>query len=185
MVEQLNDEGIEFPVATKHFGKIEEQNSININVFGYENKQFYPSYISKQHNEDVLNLLLMAKDEKKHYVLIKESDSLMFNKTKHKNKKRFCMHCLQRFSIDEIMSNHKVNCMVINGEQAIRMPQKGKNTLQFQNHHSCRYLSLFMPILRSLQKEYKGVSLIICIIYRQISKTYWLQLWLQSCLLLR
>ena len=25
--------------------------------------------------------------------------------------------------------------MVINGEQAIRMPEKGKNILQFKNHH--------------------------------------------------
>lgn len=120
---------------TKHYAKIEEQNSIDINVFGYEDTQFYPIYISEHNNEDVLNLLLIAKDEKKHYVLIKDFDSLMFNKTKHKNKKHFCMHCLQCFSTEEILSNHKVNCIVTNGEQAIRMPQKGKNTLQFQNHH--------------------------------------------------
>ena len=25
--------------------------------------------------------------------------------------------------------------MIINGEQAIRIPEKGKNTLKFQNHH--------------------------------------------------
>lgn len=84
MVEQLNYEGIEFPVAAKHYGKIEEQNSININVFGYENKEFYPICVSKQHNENVLSLLLITKDEKKHYVLIKNFNSLMFYKTKHK-----------------------------------------------------------------------------------------------------
>lgn len=72
MEEQLNYEGIEFPVSTKHYGKIQEQNSININVFGYENKEFYPIYISKQHNEDVLNLLLITKDENKRYFLIKD-----------------------------------------------------------------------------------------------------------------
>ncbi|CAH3176400.1 unnamed protein product [Porites evermanni] len=115
MLEQLNYEGIEFPVATKHYGKREEQNSIIIN--------------------DILNLLSIAKDEKKHHVLIKEFDSLMLNKTTHKNKKYFCTYCLQCFSTEEILSNNKVNCLVINGEQAIRMPQKGKKTLQFQNHH--------------------------------------------------
>lgn len=51
MIEQLNHVGIEFPVATKHYGKIEEQNSINISVFEYDNKQFYPIYASKQNNE--------------------------------------------------------------------------------------------------------------------------------------
>ena len=40
MVEELNYQGVEFPIATKHYDKIEEQNSINVNVFGYEDKQF-------------------------------------------------------------------------------------------------------------------------------------------------
>ena len=40
MVQELNYQGVEFPVAAKHYGKIEEQNSININVFGYENEKF-------------------------------------------------------------------------------------------------------------------------------------------------
>lgn len=35
MVQKLNYQGIEFPVTAKHYGKIEEQNSININIFGY------------------------------------------------------------------------------------------------------------------------------------------------------
>ena len=42
MVQKVNYRGIEFPDATKHYDKKEEQNSIKINVFGYENKQFYP-----------------------------------------------------------------------------------------------------------------------------------------------
>ena len=94
MVEQLNYDGIEFPVATKHYGKIEEQNSININVFGYENKQFYPIYVSKQNNKDILNLLLITKDENKRYVLIKYFKRMMYNKSKHKEKKHFCTYCL-------------------------------------------------------------------------------------------
>ena len=38
MVEELNYQGVESPIATKHYGKIEAQNSINVNVFGYEDK---------------------------------------------------------------------------------------------------------------------------------------------------
>ena len=34
MVEELNYQGVEFPIATKHYGKIEAQNSINVNVLG-------------------------------------------------------------------------------------------------------------------------------------------------------
>ena len=57
MVEQLNYEGIKFPVAVKQYNKIEKQNNININVFGYEDNQFYPMYISKEKNQNILNLL--------------------------------------------------------------------------------------------------------------------------------
>ena len=80
----------------------------------------------------MLNLLLITEGEKTHYVLIKDFNRSLFNKTKDKEKKHLCMHC---FSSEEILNKQKSNCMAINGEQAIRMPQKGKNTLQFQNHH--------------------------------------------------
>ena len=63
MVQELNYQGVDFPVSLKDYNKIEEQNNININVFGYENKQFYPIYVSKQKNEDILNLLLITADE--------------------------------------------------------------------------------------------------------------------------
>ena len=133
---ELNYQGIEFPVSTKDYTKIEVQNSINVNVFGYEDKQFYPIFISKQHNKDVLNLLLITEGENQHYVLVKDFNRMMYNKINHQHRKHFCMHCLQCFSTEEILTKHNENCMVINSKQAIRMPQKGKNTLQFQNHHS-------------------------------------------------
>lgn len=82
-----------------------------------------------------MNLLLITKDEKKYYVLIKDFNSLMLNTTKHKERKYFCMHCLQCFTSKDILSKHTTNCMVINDEQAIRMPKKGDNTLRFQNFH--------------------------------------------------
>ena len=126
---------MEFPVSIKHYTRIEAQNSININVFGYEDKQFYPIYVSRQNNEKVLNLLLIADGEKQHYDLMKDFNRMMYNKTKHKERKHFCVHRLQCFSTEEVLSKHKTNCMVINGEQAIRMPRKGNNTLQFQNYH--------------------------------------------------
>ena len=134
MVSQLNYQGVEFPVNVKHYSKIEEQNSININVFGYEEEQFYPIYISKKMNDKVLNLLLITKGEKRHYVLIKDFNKMMYNKTKHKEREHFCMFCLQCFSADKILEEHKSNCMVINGQQAIKMPEPGSK-IEFTNHH--------------------------------------------------
>ena len=97
-VEKLNYDNIEFPVSIKQYNKIETQNSININVFGYENKQTYPIYVSKEKFENVMNLLLISDDEKNHYVYIKNFNRFMYRKTRNKNKKHFCMHCLQCFS---------------------------------------------------------------------------------------
>ena len=59
----MNYEGIEFPVTIKQYNKIETQNSININVFGYENKEPFPIYISKEKFENVMNLLLITVNE--------------------------------------------------------------------------------------------------------------------------
>ena len=38
---------IKFPVKVKDNHKIEKMNSIGISVFGYENKEKYPIYVSK------------------------------------------------------------------------------------------------------------------------------------------
>lgn len=112
---ELDYEGNEFPVSAKDYSKVEWRNTININVFGNENKQFYPIYVSEECNEEVLNLLLITENEKKHYFLIKDLNSLMYNKTKREHRKYFCMHCLQCFSAKEILPRHKSNCMVITG----------------------------------------------------------------------
>ena len=134
IVQELNYQVVDFPVSLKDYSKIGEQTNININVFGYENKQFYPIYVSKQKNKDILNLLLITEDENKHYVLIKDFNRMMYNKTKHKEKKHFCMYCLQNFTTEQILLKRKDNCMVVNRKQARRMPKKVENILQFKNH---------------------------------------------------
>ena len=134
-IENLNYSGIEFPVTTKQYNKIEKQNEININVFGYENKQKYPIYVSKEKYEDCMNLLLITENENKHYVLIKDFNKYMYDITKHKERKHFCMYCLQHFTSERVLNNHKENCIQLNGVQAIKMPTKDDNILKFNNFH--------------------------------------------------
>ena len=134
-VEKLDYSNIEFPVNVQHYNKIEKQNSININVFGYENKEPYPIYVSKEKYEDHMELLLVTENENKHYVLIKDFNKFMYNQTKHKERKHFCMYCLQCFSSDRVLNNHKDICIQVNGEQAIKMPDKDNNILKFNNFH--------------------------------------------------
>ena len=125
-VVKLDHTGIEFPVSQKQYNKIEKQKSIRINVFGYEKGQPFPIHISKEKFEDQMNLLLITKDKKRHYVLIRDFNTFIYNQSKHKNKKHFCMYCLQCFSSERILANHVNNCLTINGKQAINMPKKVK-----------------------------------------------------------
>lgn len=152
MVEQLYYERIEFPVAAKQYNKIEKQNNININVFGYENSPLYPINESKESNQDMLNLLLITEKENRHYVLITDFNKLMYNQTKHKCKKHFCMYCLQYFSSEDVLTNHKTNCMVINSEQAIKMPDKDNNILKFQNFHKQ------MPVSFAIYADFEAIT---------------------------
>ena len=135
MINELNYDGINFPLSQKHYNNVEKQNSIRINVFGYENGQPFPIHISKETFEDQLNLLLITKDEKKHYVLLKDFNAFMYNQSKHKERKHFCMYCLQCFSSERVLANHVNNCLTINGAQAINMPKQGENMLKFNNFH--------------------------------------------------
>ena len=97
----------------------EERFSINVNVFGYENKVF-PLYVSKKSNEQILHVLLISNEEKSHYVFVNDFNRLMYSKTKHKDGKHFCLSCLQNFTTKEILNNHREMFLSINDTQAVK-----------------------------------------------------------------
>ena len=115
----MNYTNVTFPVTQKDYRKIEIMNNININVFGYKNKN-HIQYIYKKNSMIMLNLLLITKGKEQHYVLIKDFNKFMRNQTKHSRKKHFCMHCLQCFKSEIVLNNHTENCITINGTQAIK-----------------------------------------------------------------
>ena len=149
-VKELDYTGITFPVTINQINRIEKQNKININLFGYDTvkKSIYPIEISKESYDDHLDLLYIEGknnlgEETTHYIYMKDFNRLMFTFTKHKGKKHFCMHCLQCFYSNESLAKHRVNCIAINGVQAIKMPEKyiDKNGVErtpcvyFKNYH--------------------------------------------------
>ena len=149
-VKSLDYSGITFPVTINQINRIEKQNKINISLFGYdtEKKPVYPIRISEESYDDHLELLYIEGEnelgeETTHYVYIKDFNRLMYNFTKHKGKKYFCMHCLQCFYSNESLAKHRVNCIAINGVQSIKMPEKyiDKNgvwrtpCVYFKNYH--------------------------------------------------
>ena len=126
---------VTFPVAQKDYRIIEIMSNININVFGYEKQELCPVYISKEKFNDMLNLLLITKGKEKHNVLIKDFNNFMFSQTKHKERKHFCMYCLQCFRYEKaLIINYTENCITVNGAQAIKMP-KADDMVYFKNYH--------------------------------------------------
>ena len=115
LVNDLDYDGIKFPVREKDFSKIEIKNNICINAFGLENRLVFSIYISDQEFENSMDLLLAIDENKSHYVYVKDFDRFMFHKTKNKNKKYFCKSCLQCFSSKNVLTEHKEVCLSING----------------------------------------------------------------------
>ena len=54
----------------------------------------------------------------------------MYSKTKHKDRKHFCMSCLQNFTTKKILNSHKNQCLLINGSQATIYETE---TIKFKN----------------------------------------------------
>ena len=111
--------------------KIEAKNNICINVFGFENGLVFSIFVSDQKFEDSMDLLLFADDDKSHYGYIKDFNRFMFHKTKNKNKKWFCKSCLQCFSSKKVLTEHKEDCLSINGKQSVKVEE---GTIEFENY---------------------------------------------------
>ena len=77
-VKKLDFRDIKFPIKVRYIHKIETNDSINISVFGYENKEKHPIYVSKNCCEKKhVDLLLIEEKGKGHYVVIKDFNAFM------------------------------------------------------------------------------------------------------------
>ena len=88
MINHLDYERIKFPVSKNDYCRIERQNKICMNVFCYENGLTYPVHVPDQKFKMCMDLLLISKENKSHYVYIKDFNRFMWNK-KNENKQYF------------------------------------------------------------------------------------------------
>ena len=115
MINKFDYEGTNFPVSKKDYCKIERQSNIYIHVFCYESGLTYQIYVSNQNFKDCSDLLLISNENKSHYVYIKDFNKFVCNKRKNKKKTYFFKCCLQCFSSENVLAEHKENCLMING----------------------------------------------------------------------
>ena len=99
---------------------VEKQNEMAINVVGYENKA-------------IVAYQLTNEEPKSHYVWIKDLNRLLYDQTKHKERKHFCKKCLHGYSREDLLQRHRPESMGM-GDRAVRIeiPIRGRNnTLKF------------------------------------------------------
>ncbi|GBO33857.1 hypothetical protein AVEN_181548-1 [Araneus ventricosus] len=104
--QEIKLDGAECPVPLNKIPIVERLNNLRINVFGYEENEVFPLYVSKRIDEDSINLLLIANEETQHYCLIRNMSRLLGDLTKQKTKHHYCYRCLHRFAKDEILEEH-------------------------------------------------------------------------------
>ena len=135
-VDGLDFTGVDAPTPISQIDKVERQNDLAINVFGWD-KGIIVHHVSKQ-PEDMprINLLLIQKADKFHYTWVKDLNRLLHDQNKNGRKKHFCERCLHGYSREDLLEAHRPECQGI-GQTAVRveMSQEGKNKLTFQNHH--------------------------------------------------
>ena len=83
---------VENSVFRKKNSKIAKQNNV------HEDKTLCCIYISKQTFENHVGFILLSSFKNCHYVLIKDFNRFITNKTKDRSKKHFCRYCLKCFS---------------------------------------------------------------------------------------
>ena len=138
--DKLNFTGISAPTSINQITKVERQNNLAINVFGWKGYVIVHQ-LSKQPSEiSRINLMLIEEEEKDgvrtHYTWIKDLNRLLYDQTKHKERKFFCERCLHGYTREDLLEKHKPECQG-NGERAIRidMPKPENSILEFKNWH--------------------------------------------------
>ena len=90
---ERNFKDIKFSVKIRDIHKIEKKISITISIFVSENKEKCPICVSKKCcKEKHSDLFLTGEDGKRHYVLIKDFNTFMYDYTLHRGRKHFCRY---------------------------------------------------------------------------------------------
>jgi len=110
-----------FPVTLPDITKIEEDNDVSINVYGFP---IAPLRVTTRIRPRHVNLLLYEG----HYSLIKNLDRLLADQRRHDGKKYFCPRCFMPQYTQQRLADHDCD-----DTGRIKMPDEDE--LQFKNAH--------------------------------------------------
>ena len=121
--EEINWEGITFPMKVKDIPIWEKNNNKFVSVFGYddENKKIYTIKMCDELTSVVLDEEDKTQDKKlislflhddNHYCVVKNLSRLVSSQhSKHKEKRHFCLKCHNGFNTPESLKSHQEMCL--------------------------------------------------------------------------
>ena len=106
---------INWPATLKDVQKVEKQNNLAINVFGYsDNAGIHPLYLSTSENASPINLLLITQVNDgvstSHFCWIKNFNRLCSAENKHNGETFFCLRCITPHSSERTLQDHLIHC---------------------------------------------------------------------------
>ena len=83
------------------------------------------------------NVMFITRGSVSHYCYIKNLSRLLYSQQHSEGHHyHYCVRCLQGFTTQAVFAKHRTLCRGASSRPTrIEMPEKGKNTLQFQNYH--------------------------------------------------
>lgn len=124
-----------FPVDLKSVKQFEKKTPISVNVFGYEDKQLVPLYVSTLTYKRFSVDILLYKD---HYYAIRNLASLVRKGTRNHRRKCFvCRMCLSYFVNKEKFELHRNLCLnreSTSSHQPLEMPDPDDMQMYFKNY---------------------------------------------------
>ena len=132
---ELNFEGIQFPVDVKKIPKFERQNNISVNLVGYSDNKMSILHSSKKKYDKSIDLIIINEDEKNHYCWIKSYSRFMGAADRHRT--YWCRNCHAHFYSEEKLEIHKQLCYD-NKEAIIEIPKE--KTIKFKNVQFTEYV---------------------------------------------
>ena len=119
-----------FPLEIKknNIKKIEDILKINICILTADEKEnIYPMFTSENNHKNDLNLFYYMN----HICLIKDINKYLFRNNRDKNKKYFCVRCLNSFVSQENLNKHENLCIKYNTKNEKLVLPKENSILKF------------------------------------------------------
>ena len=140
---ELNTDGLSFPLPVKDVPKFEKQNSdIAVSIVTYEDRELIPLYVSPHRKrKHTIHLLLLSNETTHHYTLVKSLSRLVAGRTKYDGKTYVCPYCFHCFRYQHVLNNHIPDCST-HSPQTVTYPKEGEDAVL---HYKCNQKEFPVP----------------------------------------